>query len=192
MSTENEKLQKIKKASGVTAKVLKVFEWILIVSAAITALVIVYMMFNKDAIRESFAQQLTVKGADGLVIDRELSFNTRVVIGSFSMDNPLVKVFDFTDYFVIAVSDAILAILMLAFAFFVIYEIRSIFVYLKENDTPFVPGILKKIKVIGIIVSILALFESLGSGAIAALVFWCVYAIFDYGIILQKNQDETL
>ena len=43
-----------------------------------------------------------------------------------------------------------------------------------------------------ILITIVALSYSIGIGAMTGLVSWCVCCIFDYGIELQKSDDETL
>ena len=83
-----------------------------------------------------------------------------------------------------------LGIGILAFALFQIY---SVFDIIKKEDSPFSDKVLKKLLIALITVDvILALTTGIGQAAIGGLITWAVYAIMDYGRLLQTQSDETL
>jgi len=71
--------------------------------------------------------------------------------------------------------------------------IERIFKEIKESDSPFTESILKKLRMVFIIISILPLFTNgIGAAIITALICWAIYSIIDYGYALQSEVDETL
>ncbi len=180
---ENTKIANIKKASGVTAKVLNVVKVILIVGLCMTVvsgiLVMCFRMGDEGKSIEVFGKKIVIHNIIGPA--------------DFSIEafGPL-EMLDIKDPFVLAGLNCFCAAVMIVLAIVVVVLIRNTFAVLHESDTPFKPEILKKLKFTGIIVTIITLTESLGTAAIVALSFWCIYCIFDYGIELQTDADETL
>lgn len=87
----------------------------------------------------------------------------------------------------------IFAAIMSAAAAVVWWLIERIFKEIKESDSPFTESILKKLKVVFIIISILPLFTNgVGAAIVTALICWAIYCIIDYGYALQNEVDETL
>ncbi|MCR5373846.1 MAG: hypothetical protein K6E39_00565 [Lachnospiraceae bacterium] len=75
----------------------------------------------------------------------------------------------------------------------IFWLVEGIFKKIKESDSPFTEEILKKLRIVFIVISILALLTNgIWSGAIVGLLCWAVYCIIDYGYALQSEVDETL
>ncbi len=180
---ENTKITSIKKSASVTATVLKVFQVIMTVASIICLVCSIICFAAKDK------AEGTVMYDNGQVrvllpVSEEdyVEGNGFDFINSFHIDN--VAVWGGFNCLAAAALLAVFAVL--------INIIKKVFVELKESDTPFTESIRKRLKITGILVTVLVVFESLGMAAMVALSFWCVYCIFGYGIELQKNEDETL
>lgn len=183
---ENKKLANIKKASGVTAKVVKVLEWIVGVSGIICIVVLLACAIFKTRINEAVAPYSPVN-----VNVSELT--TKINIGFFSFDVDFQKYYDAKDYAGITAIGCAIGAFFCAVATVFFEFLRNIFTTLKESDTPFNEVMLRKIKISGIVLAVAAFLASgVGACAIVALVVWCIYCVFDYGCSLQKESDETL
>ena len=179
---ENQKIANIKKASGITAKVLNVIKVILIVGLVLCIVggISVMCIRSKDGTSiEIFGKTITVHNA--------------VELGDMEVEGfDFVDAFDIQDPFVKAGVNCFCAALICALALVAVIIIRSAFTEIEKSDTPFKTEIMKKIRTAGILVTVITLAESVGTAAIVGLSFWCVYCIFDYGLELQKSADETL
>lgn len=74
----------------------------------------------------------------------------------------------------------------------VVHFVGKVFKEMKESYSPFQPSIIKSLKVVFVLVTLLALSSSLATGLIVGLALWCVIHIFEYGCELQRQSDETL
>lgn len=74
----------------------------------------------------------------------------------------------------------------------IFHFIGKIFKDLKESYSPFVPAIVKDLKIAFIIITVISVLNSLLIGLITGLALWCVLHIFEYGCELQKLSDETI
>ena len=64
---------------------------------------------------------------------------------------------------------------------------------LENSDTPFDESIMKKIKTVFGLITIVVFFSvGLGAAVLVGVGFWSMYCILDYGYVLQKEADETL
>ena len=182
MSNEvnNAKISKIKKAAGVTATVLKVIKIIVCVGAIISFIagLCCFTQMGKTDIWDKLAEHNIYPPvnyenyhADGFAF-----------IDAFDIENPILYV----------ALNCMAAAVCCVIAMIFINIVRRTFVRIETSDTPFTPECLKDIRISAILVTILVAMESIGNAAIVALTFWCVYCIFDYGIELQKDVDETL
>ena len=165
---ENTKMEKIRKAAGTTAKVLKVLEIICIV-------VIV----------------LLIVGGIGAMIIRDPSG----LPGSLYIrdeNSAVPKILNITDPNVSAGLTYIVKAATVAVMLAVVIILRKTFLDIEKSDSPFRPEILRRIRIAGILVTLMASNYSVAVCVMTGLASWCVYCIFDYGIELQKNEDETL
>jgi len=179
---ENSKIANIKKASSVTAKVLNVIKVILIVGLVMCIVGGISVM--------------CIRSKDGNTIEifgKTVTVHSGVDIGNMEVDGfDFINDLDIEDPFVKAGVNCFCAAILCALAIAAVVVIRSAFTEIENSDTPFKPEIMKKVKIAGILVTIITLSESVGTAAIVGLSFWCIYCIFDYGLELQKCADETL
>ena len=179
---ENKKIANIKKASGVTAKVLNVIKVILIVAIVLCIVGGISVM----AVRTSEGEKIELFG-------KTITVHNMIEIGDLE-----VKGFDFVEMLGIespfrkAGVNCFCAAAICALAMVVVIFLKNTFTEIEKSDTPFKPEILSKIRVTGILVTVITMVSSIGIAAIVGLSFWCVYCIFDYGLELQKSADETL
>ncbi|MBR1852420.1 MAG: hypothetical protein IJ794_04490, partial [Lachnospiraceae bacterium] len=100
--------------------------------------------------------------------------------------------FHIEDPFVLAGLNCFCAAIVIVMALAAVITIGKLFEAIEKSDTPFKKEILEKMKISGILVTVIALTSSIGTAVMAGLTFWCIYCIFDYGMELQKSADETL
>ena len=176
IAMENEKIRQIKKAAGITAKVLNVLK--------IIAIVVIVLSI--------------VSGIAAMIIKTDETTNTvrigrLIFLSNVSDENsPVRKWLNITDPNVAAGLDAFIAAAIAAIMLAVVIILRKTFLEIEKSDTPFREEVLKKVRTVGILITVFTLCYSVGAGALAGLTAWCVYCIFDYGVELQKNEDETL
>lgn len=75
----------------------------------------------------------------------------------------------------------------------VLFMIMNVFKMIENSDTPFDESIMKKIKTVFGLITIVVFFSvGLGAAVLVGVGFWSMYCILDYGYVLQKEADETL
>ena len=173
---ENTKLEKIRKAAGVTAKVLNVIKIILIVVIVLCMVAGIGAMIIKDEV--VVGNTVRIHG----LLSGDISEGESVVSKWFNVSEPNV----------LAGLGAIEAAVIAALTLAVVVILRKTLLEIEKSDTPFREEILKRIRIAGILLVLLIVNYSPGHALIVGLTAWCVYCIFDYGIELQKNEDETL
>ena len=178
----NEKIDQIKRSSGITAKVLKVLIVITKISAIICLVGTIICLAGMFVTKE------------GVLFQSE---NVRVLLptpsdidtsGGFS----IVRDLEIENTMLWAAANCFVAVVLLVVLTIFLTLIRNVFNEISESDTPFTESILKRLKIAGIILTLFVLQESLVGAAITGLTVWCIYSVFEYGIELQKNEDETL
>ncbi|MCR5311987.1 MAG: hypothetical protein K6E32_11325 [Lachnospiraceae bacterium] len=176
----NEKIVRIKRSAEVTATVLKVIRVILIVAGCIA--------FAGGLV--AFTQAAKPELWDML---RQYNIYPPYETGEFRGHGfSFIEAFDIKDPFIFAGANCMAAAAVCAIASVCVHFIRKTFVIVKDSETPFTKDSLKSIRISAILVTILVAISSIGQAAIVGLVFWCLYSIFDYGIELQRDADETL
>ncbi len=181
---ENEKILNIKKAAHTTTKILNVIKGILtaaIIICGIGALCCFIFKLSPDG------KEISIFGRT-VTVYAPVAYMDQMDVRGFEFVNNL----NIDSVSVEAAVNCIVAMVMVILALVAIVIIRNLFKLIEESDTPFTSEIAKKIKIAGIVVSIMVLSESVGIAAIVALSFWCFACVFEYGIELQKHEDETL
>lgn len=192
MREETLKLAKVKKSCKATETVSKVLEIILIVATCIcVAGAIICFCLNKD-INESVAQMSTqaemqeflniTKSLDDASIGGSLKFTVHmdqlIAEGQYGLVTGILCLF----------GAVICGMTALVFGM-----IRRTFKIILTSETPFCQEVLKGIKLMSIILCIeLLLMSGIGTAVLAALIFWSIYNILDYGFTIQQQIDETL
>ena len=181
--TENKKIQKIQKSSRVAAKVLSVVKVILVVGLALCIIGGISCLFIKTddgRVVEMFGQKVTLHGPmDMEDLEKNKGFD---IVEAMDIKDPMTR----------AAANCFAAAGVILCSIVVVLILKKTFLEISESDTPFNTDILKRIKVTGIILTIISLLSSGGIAVVIALSFWCIYCVFDYGIELQKSADETL
>lgn len=77
-------------------------------------------------------------------------------------------------------------------AYAITFLLKPIFVKLSNDETPFTSEMAKKLKISLIIIAVLVIFQDVLIGLILAAFLACLYFIFLYGCVLQKDDDNTL
>jgi hypothetical protein len=83
-------------------------------------------------------------------------------------------------------------ILGLALTIAVFHYISKVFKKIVESDTPFTYEIMKNLKVMFILITVICVMNSLVLGLVVGFILMCLYYIFRYGCELQTESDETL
>ena len=182
-NTETKKIQKIKKSAKTAVKVLNVVKVFLAVALALClvgGICCLFIKTDKGKDIELFGQNVTLHGPiDVDDIETAKGFD---IVDSMHISDPMIR----------ASVNCFVAVGVIVCSLVVVFILKKTFTELAESDTPFNTEILKNIKVTGIILTVISGLSSVGIAIIIALSFWCIYCIFDYGIELQKNADETL
>ncbi|MBR5896715.1 MAG: hypothetical protein IKZ39_03785 [Lachnospiraceae bacterium] len=180
---ENNNLKNIKKAAHITSKVLGVIQGILTAGAVlclIGAICCFLLKFDENGKQVVFAGN---------------GFNVYSPVDMGSWD---IHSFEFIEDLNIAnpgleaALNCVVAFFMVLITLIIIVIIKGAFKTIEASDTPFTKEVASKIKITGILITILVISESIGVAAVVALTFWCIYCIFEYGIELQQHEDETL
>ncbi len=174
---ENEKIARIKKAAGFTAKVLNVGKYILIAVIVVSFIAGIGAMIVKDEALAGSTVRMRIPFLFGFTDD-----GSSGVPKWLNITNPNVQAG------LGAMEVAVVAAFMLA----LMVVLRRTFLEIEKSDTPFREDLLRRIRITGILVTLLVLRYSIANAVIVGLTAWCVYCIFDYGIELQRNEDETL
>lgn len=74
----------------------------------------------------------------------------------------------------------------------IMHLIARIFNKIYNDYSPFLPEIVKDLKVVSILSTLLILQGSIGFGIIAGFLFWGIIQLYEYGCELQTQADETL
>lgn len=180
MSEINLQIEKIQKTSKMVLIVTNIFKIFFIVCSVIllcsgTAVIAFQDMFNEEVMEyvESgeLQKEVIMAGMDAEMVEQI------VERGSFAV---VIGIYIIT----MAVILGIIAVLT--------HFIGKVFKTLRESYSPFVPKIVKELKVAFILIAILSFTSGVGIGAVVSLALWSLFYIFKYGCELQRQSDETL
>lgn len=187
MNKENEKLEVIKKRCKVTATAVKVIEIVLIVLAVLILAFSIACFVMKDSVNSAAA---TGSGMGYTLDFSEFSFGDG---GMFSFRFDPAKYAEAGDYGTASGIVLLLASWICIITIVVAAIFRRMFTSIIESESPFSEDVLKKMKIAFVIISLsIVCFISIVWGLVAAGLFWCLVAIFEYGVEIQKQVDETL
>ena len=185
---ESIKLEKVKKSFSVTSKVVKICKIIFIVAAVLCLAGGIACMTMYDTINTGVINLVGIENP-----------GDEIIIEPFEYDGLFEYTFKFDEwqeageYGYIATAYCFIgfAITLVATIFFHIIE--KIFKVINESETPFCEAVVKKLRTLFIVITILAaILSGIGTAVFMGLFCWCVYTIFDYGYVIQKQVDETL
>ena len=178
----NKKIENIKKASHITANILNVIKVILIVGivlCVVGGISAACIQTDGGTTISIFGKDVTVHGVVGLDDMGKGGFD---FVDDLPINNPFLR----------AAINCFAGAVVCGFALASVIILKNVFTTIENSETPFNENVLNKVKIAGILVTILTLAKSLGIAVMVGLSFWCVYCILDYGVELQKNEDETL
>lgn len=89
---------------------------------------------------------------------------------------------------VFSISAAFLALIVTAIMHFIV----KIFKRFCNDYSPFLPEIVKDLKIVSILITLLVLRNSIGIGILSGFIFWGIIQLYEYGCDLQNQVDETL
>ncbi len=187
MNKENEKLEVIKKRCKVTATALKVIEIVLIVFAVLILVLAIACFVMKDSVNSAVA---TGNGMGYTLDFSEFSLGDG---GLFSFRFDPASYAEAGDYGTASGLVLIFASWICIITIVVAAIFRRMFTSIIKSESPFSEDVLKKMKTAFVIISLsIVAFISFIWGLVAAGLFWSLVAIFEYGVEIQKQVDETL
>ena len=74
----------------------------------------------------------------------------------------------------------------------IMHFIVKIFKRICDDYSPFLPEVVKNLKIVSVLTTLLILRNSIGLGIISGLIFWGIIQLYEYGCELQNQADETL
>lgn len=170
-----DKIQRTCKIGAVLTMIVKIF---CMVMSGITILTGLFIMCNKwlDGVIAHAVASGDLQIQDLEVLENAL-LEYMLEEGSFT--------------FVIGVELIVMGIIVICTAV-IVHFVGKVFKEIRESYSPFRQSVIKNLKVIFVLVTLLALNNSLAIALIVGLAFWCVIQIFEYGCELQRQSDETL
>lgn len=178
MNGENSKIEKIKKSSKTVMAVSKGVMIFCIIMDIMLVVLGAFMIAFKNFINEMLQEAID----KGMLAISEIPFNN---FGSVD----ILLAGDYAFNIFISLLGMLVSMILLTV---ILYFVGKIFKAFRESYSPFMPSILKQLKVVFILIIVISLKSSLLIGAVIGLALWCLYQIFEYGCELQKQSDETL
>ncbi len=186
MSDSEKRLESLKKKCKIASVVLMVFKVLFGITMGICIVAIIASIVKADDINKEFAN-------GGIEIFEEMeeqNVEFRATFGMLSVDiDTLLTSGNAAELVAIMLAELFLISL---FAFIVVSLFKSIFDVLKTGTSPFDKALIKKLKGAFIAFTICMFVISGGLGVMVGLFLWCIYGIFQYGEVLQRESDETL
>ena len=195
MSMENiskvESKEKLKKVSSVLCKVLKVVKIILIVVAAIAVVeaIAFFIIGGTDYITKFY------EAHESRLADIKLNYNNdkflfieydymylKDIYAKGDLDKLMLGYG--VETLGAAVNCTVLAI--------VCHFIRKVFILLRDNENPFDTSMLKPLKIMFILITIIVIIKNLFIGILVGGLLTCLYFIYLYGCCMQEDEDHTL
>lgn len=89
---------------------------------------------------------------------------------------------------VILISGILFSLMMIIIMHFIV----KIFKRICDDYSPFLPEVVKDLKIVSVVTTLLILRNSIGLAIICGLIFWGIIQLYEYGCELQIQADETL
>ncbi|MBQ6453599.1 MAG: hypothetical protein IJJ14_04495 [Coriobacteriales bacterium] len=171
---KQEQLERIRSTSkpiSVIARIVEIFAWIGVV---VTWVAVIFVGFaGADALDEAALEELNYGfGLGGF----KVFTNLPVDIGPLAL----------------LVAIAVLTSITLGLLIALMRYIRKTFDLIGTGETPFSSDVVKNMRIVAILLTIIMLPNSVLGAVIVALTMWALMAIFEYGATLQTESDETI
>lgn len=170
-----EKIQKTCKAGATVTSIIKIF---CVVMSVVAILGGFFIMFNTRI--NGLMEQLI---ASGELREQDLDALESALLGHMLEEGNFTLVIG---------AEAVAMGIMLICTAVILHFVGKVFKEMRESYSPFQLSVVKNLKVVFILVTLLTLSNSLAIALIVGLAFWCVIQIFEYGCELQRQSDETL
>lgn len=181
MSKGNKKLESIKKSSKVAMILARIAMIICIVGASICVCVGIYLIAFNSSVNEELLRAVTEGKLDLDELTSELGRN------GFALPFDDLDKISGTLGLNLLLTGIVVALFAVVFHF-----VGRVFKDIQESDSPFRQSILKSMRVVFVLVTLLVLQSSVLIGVLVGFSLWCVYCVFGYGCELQQLSDETL
>lgn len=181
MGEQNKKLESIKKSSNVAMILARIAKIFCIVGAVICIVTGIGLIASHDYVNE----ELHRAEAEGKFDPDELllEFN---MSGLYMTYNSSERISETLGIYLI-VEGTILIIFTVLLHF-----VSRVFKEINESDSPFRKSILKDMRAVFILITLLVLQSGVLTGVMVGFALWCIYSVFGYGCELQQLSDETL
>lgn len=167
------KLEAVKKAGRLIAKIGKIFQ---IVFGILTGILLISTILL-------FVLRNTLNGMN-VVFQTGVNFDN---MGYWA--EKLAGEGKITDAFILfGISELLISFMITVIMHFVV----KIFARFGNENSTFLPETVKDLKIIFALVALLVLKNSIGLGIISGFIFWGVLQLYEYGCELQNLADETL
>lgn len=178
MYNEIEKINNIKKSCNIAGTVVNVVRILMMVCCILTAVGAVLSGVFSPMITDMLAQNPEV--VEGSHLD--LHF--------FGLD---LRADGFMNSGMRVMLVCLFAFVILLCVVVILHQVRKCFVIIAKSETPFTEEVLATLKKAFIFLVIFTVITTgIVAGGFMALIFWCIYNIFQYGHLLQQQADETL
>lgn len=181
MSEQNKKLESIKKSSNVAMILVRIAKIFCIVGSVICIFAGIYLIAFHDSVNE----ELHRAEAEGKFDPNELILELNLGIFDMSYSDP-ERISETLGMYLIV--EGIILIIFTVLLHFV----SRVFKEINESDSPFRKSVLKDMRVLFILITLLVLQSGLLTGVMVGFALWCVHSVFGYGCELQQLSDETL
>ena len=181
MSEQNKKLESIKKSSKVAMILARIAKIVCIAGAMICIVAGIWLIAAHDMVNE----ELRRAEAEGKFDLNELKL--KLDLGNFDMSYYNSEQISETLGIYLIVEGIILIIFTVLLHF-----VSRVFKEINECDSPFRKSVLKDMRVLFILITLLVLQSGVLNGVMVGFALWCVYSVFGYGCELQQLSDETL
>lgn len=183
MNTEMTKLENVRKSCKTASMVVKVINIILIIFLIVSIAGAVICFGMSDTINTEMANN--PEATENI----KMSVNVGVFEATDVLDD-LTEIGNYGEAFGLC---CVVGIIALGVSIIIVSQVGKILSAILKNDSPFNEVVVKAMRRAFITVVIVTLLMSgLGGALIIAMLFWCLYTVFQYGAELQKQSDETL
>ena len=166
-----DKIRSTSKPISIIARIVEIIGW---VGIAVTWVAIAFDAFSGiEAWDEAFSEEIKYSfGVGGFKFFTQLPVNL----------SPIA----------IVILIGLMATITLLVLIFLMRYIRTTFDLIGSGETPFSAEVIKNMRIVAILLTVIMLPNSVVGAAIVALSMWALMAIFEYGATLQTESDETL
>lgn len=185
MSQTKEKIKQVGNTVLKVAKVAKILTIIGIISCAVAGSLFSVILIS-DRLPQIWEDHPGI--TEKITIHEEHAFGLiriKTEVTDYDME-------DLNDYMLDIAIECFIFVIMGILLVIVLDEVTKTFRMMAESDSPFNEQLLKRLKPIFILITVICAFEGIILALVVGAVLKCLYEIFKYGCELQMEADETL